>query len=144
MGIWLTQPEPETDETIRWHSSAGRSLSGWVMSGGQLIVTTQCVLFQSNRFDRLTGNKHGNVRSLPQLESKQLTVTSQCSQAEYASASRFTPLTIMRSSSSIFLTRGWKTSKISSPGVCNEIEDRLAGRELIGRLSSPGTMIGPR
>lgn len=57
MGFWLARPRLETDETIRWQSSAGRSLSRWITSGGQLIVTNHRVLFQPNRFDRLTGKR---------------------------------------------------------------------------------------
>lgn len=55
MGFWLAQPRLEKDETIRWQSPAGRSLSRWITSGGRLIVTNRRVLFQPNRFDKLTG-----------------------------------------------------------------------------------------
>lgn len=57
MGLWLAQPKLETNETIRWQAWANRSLNRWITSGGQLIVTNLRVLFQPNRFDRLTGKK---------------------------------------------------------------------------------------
>jgi hypothetical protein len=57
MGLWLAQPKLEADETIRWQSSAGRSLNRWITSGGKLMVTNRRVLFQPNRFDTVTGKK---------------------------------------------------------------------------------------
>lgn len=57
MGLWLAQPKLEADETIRWQSSAGRSLNRWITSGGKLAVTNRRVLFQPNRFDAITGKE---------------------------------------------------------------------------------------
>jgi hypothetical protein len=57
MGLWLAQPKLDADETIRWQSSANRSLNRWITSGGQLMVTNRRVLFQPNRFDAVTGKK---------------------------------------------------------------------------------------
>jgi hypothetical protein len=73
MGLWLTQPKLEENETIRWQSSAGRLLGKWITSGGQLIVTNQRVLFLPNRFDRLIGKKRwecplASVRGFGALE----------------------------------------------------------------------------
>jgi hypothetical protein len=57
MGLWLAQPKLEAGETIRWKSSAGRTLNRWITSGGQLVVTNRRVLFHPNRFDAVTGKK---------------------------------------------------------------------------------------
>lgn len=57
MGIWTAQPRLGTGETVRWRSSAGRALSRWITSGGQLVVTDRRLLFQPNRFDAATGKK---------------------------------------------------------------------------------------
>jgi hypothetical protein len=57
MGLWLAQPKLETGETIRWQSSAGRSVNRWITSGGRLTVTDRRVVFQPNRFDTATGKK---------------------------------------------------------------------------------------
>jgi len=55
MGLWLAKPKLESDEVIRWQSSAGRSVGRWVTSGGRLAVTNRRVLFQPNWFDVATG-----------------------------------------------------------------------------------------
>ena len=57
MGVWVAAPTLAANETIHWQSSAGRSLTRWVTAGGQLFVTNERVLFQPNRFDKLTGKK---------------------------------------------------------------------------------------
>jgi hypothetical protein len=57
MGFWLAQLKLETGETIRWKSAAGRVLSRWITSGGQLVATDRRVFFQPNRFDSLIGRK---------------------------------------------------------------------------------------
>lgn len=57
MSIWIAQPKLEAGETIRWKSSAGRALSRWITSGGQLVVTDRRLMFQPNRFDAATGKK---------------------------------------------------------------------------------------
>src|SRR5215475_15999661 len=57
MGLWLAQPKLEAGETIRWQSSAGRSLNRWITSGGRLVVTNRRALHQPNRFDTATRKK---------------------------------------------------------------------------------------
>jgi len=57
MGILTARPKLNSNETIRWKSSAGRVVSAWATSGGLLIITDQRMLFQPNRFDTTTGRK---------------------------------------------------------------------------------------
>jgi hypothetical protein len=62
MSIWIAQPKLESGETIRWKSSAGRTLNRWTTSGGQLVVTDRRFLSQPNRFDAATGKNGGSFR----------------------------------------------------------------------------------
>ncbi len=57
MGVWLAAPKLAANETIQWQSSASRSITRWLTAGGRLFVTNERVLFQPNRFDKLTGKK---------------------------------------------------------------------------------------